>query len=1203
MSRVRRLKLSAGSTVPALLGALLLAAVLPAGAQRGMPVDTISGRVVAADSAPIAARVSAEGDDGRVFRTQADSAGRYLLAIPGGSGIYNLTAEAFGYIPFLAAVQRPAGGGRIVRDLRLNPRVVELESLVVTAPTVTLDVRQGTPGETFEAFGALTAEGLPVEPGDLADLAALAPGVVRLGDEEGLSIAGQAPSQNRTTVDGATYSGGRLPAEGVRSVATLTNTYDVSHGRFSGGEIAARTISGTNLWGGALTARLKEPWLTYGSLPGDAFGQRDRRFEVSAGGGGALVRDRLFVYGAADLSRTRGLRPFLNLDDAAALRLLGVAADSARRFAGIANTLGLSPEGAADARRDYASALARVDYTLSDRHSLTARLDWRGSRSSGLGASPLRLAASSGEQRRGEAGVLAQFTSGWGLWANDLRVYHSRGEESATFGTAGPVGRVRVSSTFDDGTAGISSLNFGGVPFLFPEGEHFLWEMADELTYATDDGAHRFKAGVLLQEERSLLMESQNRYGTFTFSSLGDLERNRPVSFTRTLPGEYGEATHRYAALYLGDTWRPSEELALIYGLRLEGSRYGERSALDSLSGSHSRGVPSEIFLSPRLGFSYKVPGQGDMTVRGGIGAFRGTVPLRSLASVWNETGTGESRLLCIGPATPTPDWRAYAADPAAIPSVCADGTSVFADRAPSVTLFGPGFAAPRTWRASLGVDGTLAKRLSYQTGALLVRGERLPTAVDGNLDTHVGFGLPGEAGRPVFVEPDKIDPGSGGIAPDASRLLPTLGIVRELGARGESWTGQLTAGLIGVVGKNTLVAFYYALTRSRDRIGGIAAPGALGATTAADPSRLEWAASDFDRRHSFQLILSDRIHPHITISAIGQLGSGLPFTPLVAGDVNGDGALNDRAFIFAPESTTDASVALGVDRLLETAPSPVRDCLRRQLGSIAERNSCRTPWWSSLNLKAEFVAPGFARDRRRLIFTLTASNVTAGLDYLLHGADDLRGWGQYRLPDATLLETRGFDPDSRAYRYEANPRFGQPLGNGLLRIPFQLVLQGRLTVGADPRYQPMANLVASTLQTVSGPEEIRAQLAERIRNVPALVLGLDAEDPGVLALTPDQTAHLKAAAESLAPRIDSALDSLAEAFAQRGPMTAARRARVQEGAREAQAIMDAALGAARQILTPTQWEKLPVWLTNPSTVEELQRPPSFEVTLPGGAP
>jgi hypothetical protein len=61
--------------------------------------------------------------------------------------------------------------------------------------------------------------------------------------------------------------------------------------------------------------------------------------------------------------------------------------------------------------------------------------------------------------------------------------------------------------------------------------------------------------------------------------------------------------------------------------------------------------------------------------------------------------------------------------------------------------------------------------------------------------------------------------------------------------------------------------------------------------------------------------------------------------------DINGDGIVNDRAFVFDPGSTSDTSVARGMQSLLLDGPRAARDCLGSQLGRIATKNSCVGPW------------------------------------------------------------------------------------------------------------------------------------------------------------------------------------------------------------------------------------------------------------------
>jgi len=69
---------------------------------------------------------------------------------------------------------------------------------------------------------------------------------------------------------------------------------------------------------------------------------------------------------------------------------------------------------------------------------------------------------------------------------------------------------------------------------------------------------------------------------------------------------------------------------------------------------------------------------------------------------------------------------------------------------------------------------------------------------------------------------------------------------------------------------------------------------------------------------------------------SIARLSSGAPFTPIVASDINADGARNDRAFIFDPTATSDTSVAVAMRRLIGQSTSRVADCLTSQLGEVA---------------------------------------------------------------------------------------------------------------------------------------------------------------------------------------------------------------------------------------------------------------------------
>ena len=1159
--------------------------------------DTIVGRVVSGDGLPIPmaeVRLTPAGSREQASRTDAD--GRFRFVVHGGAGSYRMSATAFGYTSFTAAVERPAEGGMVTRDLRLNSRAVALDTLKAVAARAGAADRWSA-GERGARWGALQSERFPVDPGSLADVAALQSGISRLPGG-GISIAGQPSEQNRTTLDGASYGGDALPSEGVRSVAVLTSTYDVARGQFSGGQIAATTIGGTNRWGGSLSGFVDDPSLRFGEGPGSAASRERQRLRVSGGGGGALVQNRLFVYGALDAAHGGTDPSGLEDADSATLLQLRVAPDSARRLREIVRGLGAeSPRLADGAATDFASALGRVDITIAESHSLTGRVDWRGFESTGQNGSPLRLGGAGTGPRSQGRGVMLQYAYDGGGWAHELRGYGTRSWISSGGAALYPAGQVRVSSALENGATEGSMLEFGGAPYGLRE-DRSLIEVADEVRLATASG-HVLKIGALVQEERFTGNSSAGRAGVFRFNSLADLERGIPTSFTRILETGPNELVRRYMALYLGDRWRPREGLGVTYGLRVEGSRYGDRSELASPLRGFARSAiaPADLLASPRVAFSYDLPGRGSWSVDGGAGRFAGVTPLRSLAPRWAEDGAGDLTLTCVGPAAPVPAWSSYRADAQSIPSACGDAASLFASSVPRASVFESAFRSPRTLRASLGTGGILFSTWGMRLDALFVRGTGLPSVVDRNLDGEPAFLLSGEDQRPVYAAPGELDPVTGAAAPGAARVDRSLGRVLELGSRGESRTAQLSLGMTGTI-LSSYLAMTYTFTDSHTRAASIEGFGAAHATSG-DGNRPTWAPTRYVNRHQLHLVAGGTIARRVAVNVVGVFASGLPYTPLVAGDVNGDGYENDIAFIPDPASAADPAFAAAFQRVRARAPSGALRCLVTQAGRIARPGSCRTPWSSSLDLRAETILRGNI-NTRRLTLAVFASNVTAGLDYLFHGSRGLRGWGQYPEPDAALLRVRGFDAAQRAFRYEANENFGRPLApKG--STPFRLTLQARLTVGADPRYQPM--MAAVEKGRGRSRASMREDLATRVRNVPAILLSLAATDTVALRLSAPQRTRLRALADSLAPEIRAVVDSLADVHSSAGGESAIRRSRLEALTERAAELNGAALQGTRDILTPDQWTRVPSWLQRVRSVAELRRPPVMHTTVQSTEP
>jgi hypothetical protein len=338
-------------------------------------------------------------------------------------------------------------------------------------------------------------------------------------------------------------------------------------------------------------------------------------------------------------------------------------------------------------------------------------------------------------------------------------------------------------------------------------------------------------------------------------------------------------------------------------------------------------------------------------------------------------------------------------------------------------------------------------------------------------------------------------------------------------------------------------------------------------------------------------------------------VSSGAPFTPRVGSDVNGDGARNDRAFVFDPvraAASGDTAVANGMRRLLDNGPRNARLCLRRQLGSVAARNSCTGSWTPSLDLQAN-LRPSFGGAfGRRLMISVSALNPLAGLDQLLHGANELRGWGQPNRADATLLYVRGFDPAQQRFVYQVNERFGDnAAARTAMRSPFQVALQARLQVGPDRQRELMEGMVRGINGRDRGaggsagrPFDLRAIVNRVAPNPVATII----EMKDTLGLTADQITRLQAVADSLTTKNDALIAAVEEQIAkgQGGADLAAIFPNIQPKLQEARNNYLAAVRSAQAILTPAQWQQLPEQVRNPTLPRGPQRRLDGEPRRPG---
>jgi hypothetical protein len=643
--------------------------------------------------------------------------------------------------------------------------------------------------------------------------------------------------------------------------------------------------------------------------------------------------------------------------------------------------------------------------------------------------------------------------------------------------------------------------------------------------------------------------------------------------------------------------------LQLNYGLRLEHSSYtGAPARNDTIFhefGLDTHVLPTETYLSPRAGFSYSIAapeqqGQAQrgfapplLTIRGGVGIFRGTMPstLPGTAQAMSGLSTAQTQLLCTGAAVPLANWQDYITHPEDVPTECLNNQSTpVITGTPSITAYDPSYGAAKTKRASFGLTRRITQRVQFNLDAQYVRGVGQAGSMDLNLNTAIPhFTLANEGNRPVYSDPSQIFPSTGQIPLSASRIDPAFGSVNKVFSGLENETKQITFNVAGTTTKQINLNFSYTLMFARDQGGSGGGFGGGGNLTDGNPNTFAWSTSNNDRRHNFQASVLWPVTPAFELSVNAGMVSGTPYTPVVAGDINGDGSSrNDRAFVFNPAMTADTAVANGMTRLLNSTSGNAKKCLQAQLGQIASRNTCYGPWTPTLALQINYRPALF---NRRLALQFRSINLLGGLDEWIHGDNNIQGWGGTARPDNTLLTVTGFNPTTNQFNYSVNSRFGNTSSSSTaIRNPFQVYLGLAYAIGYDQRTQAIQNLSRNLGGATTGLGMLDTVEA-RFQRQSVAAAALTRKDS--LVLSKEQIASLQALVDSSNRKFKTTLDSIrpmvatvnmAGSAADLGPLM--QRIGPFQGSLAAQQreVRD----AVQKILTDVQWALIPDTAKNP---------------------
>jgi hypothetical protein len=1031
---------------------LVLTVEGPAFAQQGVTTGAIQGQVTdsegnPAGSAPVAVR-NVETGVQRV--TLADEDGRYSAGfLP--PGTYVVSTE------FVTAAESPPVVVRLGETATVNLSLAAVEAEeVVTEVEGEVDIAQGGVAQTVSEQ---QIEELPAVGRNFTDFIQLS-GLVSRQPEVGtggqFSIAGARTSLTNVQVDGVgannlffgeNRGSSRLPfsvsLEAIREFQVVTNGFDVEYGNYVGGVVNAVTKSGTNDLEASGFFFHRNEDLTAQNVDGtDPIDFTNSQFGGFASG--PVIRDRLHFFASLDGQQKE--QPI----EALTPEVSGFDADSIARFVEILERVYGFPAaqevGVFEETDDEIALFARLDWQASDDHRVTIRNNYTDYESENDRISPEEARTHGGRFEDKSNSLVGEVSSILGNKAFNTFRFQWATEERPRPGN-------NFLPEFDVNLTSSERAEFFGDGVVFRNRlDEDTFQLIDNLTYRTGD--HTIKVGT---DDSFLKIENLFHLlgnGEYRFRSLADLENRLPDSYFRMLRAGTGEEISPIAdygitelALYAQDEWQVTDRLLLNLGLRWDTAIFRDEAQdfpglRDSL-GVDVTAVPEDRNnVGPRGSFTYDVAGDGRSLVRGGVGLFYGRLPYVLHGNVL-QTAPPLLSVSCSARDgnVPPPDVSFFQQDPTGgnNPTACTGGAAP--GGRPQFTVWDEDFENPESWKFNLGYEQAVGPGTTLELDVIYSRTSDLFNALDVNLRDPV-FTLDSEGGRPVFVPRDRFRPVATGAIADRARN-PAFDRVFFNTNQAEARSFSGTVRLRHRFTDRFLAEASYTYVDARDnssascctseeffRTPTAGNPNFIG--DAGDDETGAWGHSEFERPHVIVVNGIYQLPAGFQLSAIYRGQDGNPWTPVVDGDINGDGLENDRAFVSTALQFTNAEEAAQLQDLIDEF-----DCLQENEGRVVERSSCRNPWWHRLDVRLQKSFDTFSG--QRIVLLLDVFN-------LLN--DDFEG---VFTPNVNLLVAESFDPATGNVVYSVNEQreieeTGQLTGFGANRAlgfdPFQRQVQ-----------------------------------------------------------------------------------------------------------------------------------------------------------------
>lgn len=1027
----------------------------------------LTGRVIGSGGEPVTgAQVTiVHTESGTVSRATTDANGRYVSRGLRVGGPYTVSISRDGYQSqsqenvYLLLNET----SKVDAELRTTaPQLTAIQVIGAAQSRIFTPENMGTgtnvTREQIEAFPSLKR--------DLQDYARLDPRLSQTDKERSeIAVAGQNVRFNSITIDGTITNdtfgleANNLPTakqpisiDAIEEVQVNVANYDVTQSRYTGANINAVTKSGTNEFHGSGIFVYRED-----NLVGDGPDNRPfRGFEDEKTFGGSfsgpLIKDRLFFFFNYEKfkrkapgpdfgpvgSNASNIVPGISLSDidqviAVAQNVWGIDAGS------LTNVPGLNTE-----QRNY---LGKLDWNINDDHRASFRYNRTKEETvviPNTNSSTLSLSSHWFSQEKLFETFVGQLYSDWSdNFSSELTVSF-RDYDSA------PNNRSRLPAVRVD--FGGNNLRLGTEQFrhanelrtdtynVFFQGDYYL-------------GDHDIRFGIDWERNEIFNLFLESSLGNYRFSSLTNFQNGVFRDFLLRAPtsGDVNDAAADWAlanyGLFLQDTWAASDNLNVLFGLRVDLPQVGGKPGFnqrffDDFGIRNDATIDGNELIEPRLGFNYTFDTERATQLRGGLGLFQGAA-----ANVWLSNpfsndglkitvfGCGTAGLRSCPASRPT-----FEPDPDNQPQLVVGGQP-----STDVDLIDPDLKQPAVWKANLAVDHELPWwGMVASAEALFIEVKEGIAYKHLNLGAPIGFA---QDGRELFwgaagLNPanwrdnGQFIPGAPPTRANANRAFRDV-VFAEKTSKGDSQA--ITVSLQKPQTDRWFWQIAYTYT-SADEVSALTSSRAISNFTNRaifNPNETNLGRSNSVIRDRFTAAVSYRpplfSNYKTEISMFYEGRTGVPFSWTFDNDANGDGILND--LLYVPKGRGDVLFGTPAEEEGFFAFLADHPDLSRFAGSVVPRNSQDARWVNQVDMRFSQQLPGLFHGNKAEVW-LDILNLTNLID---------RDWGQIEeigFPrNRGVVEFGGIDPATGkwVFRFNTPDRFTRRDTTGESRWALQL--------------------------------------------------------------------------------------------------------------------------------------------------------------------